>query len=56
MNINLDVNARRLQDTQHIYEVTLMIRAEARDPGTGPAAGGQGGNGVNGGAGQGEEG
>ncbi len=32
VNINLDVNARRLQENQHVYEVTLMIRAEAREP------------------------
>ena len=32
VNINLDVNARRLHDDQHVYEVTLMIRAEAREP------------------------
>ncbi len=32
VNINLDVNARKLQENQHVYEVTLMIRAEARDP------------------------
>ena len=43
VNINLDVNARRLQENQHVYEVTLMIRAEAREPAAG--AGGQGSNG-----------
>ncbi len=42
VNINLDVNARRLNEDQHVYEVTLMIRAEAREPG---AAGQTGGNG-----------
>ncbi len=42
VNINLDVNARRLQEDQHVYEVTLMIRAEAREP---VATGSQGGNG-----------
>jgi preprotein translocase subunit SecB len=31
VNINLDVNARRIQENQHVYEVTLMIRAEARE-------------------------
>lgn len=31
VNINLDVQARRLQDGQEIYEVTLQIRAEAID-------------------------
>jgi preprotein translocase subunit SecB len=55
VNINLDVNARRIQENQHVYEVTLMIRAEAREVAPGqPAAGqpnvaqsgnGQGGNG-----------
>ncbi len=45
VNINLDVNARRLQDNQHVYEVTLLIRAEARDPGPG-AAGASSGNGA----------
>ncbi len=29
VNINLDVQARRLQEGQEIYEVTLQIRAEA---------------------------
>ncbi|MDT7952202.1 MAG: protein-export chaperone SecB, partial [Acetobacteraceae bacterium] len=29
VNINLDVQARRLQDGQDIFEVTLQIRAEA---------------------------
>ncbi len=43
VNINLDVNARRLQDNQHVYEVTLLIRAEAREP----VAAGQAGNGQN---------
>jgi preprotein translocase subunit SecB len=39
VNINLDVQVRRLQDTAHIYEVTLAVRAEAHDP----AAAGQNG-------------
>ena len=39
VNINLDVNARRIQDGEHVYEVTLMIRAEAREPAPTPAAG-----------------
>jgi preprotein translocase subunit SecB len=38
VNINLDVNARRINEGQHVYEVTLLIRAEAREP----AAGGNG--------------
>ncbi len=40
VNINLDVNARKLQENQHVYEVTLMIRAEARDPGATANGGG----------------
>ena len=32
VNINLDVNARRLQDGQDVFEVTLQIKAEAKDP------------------------
>jgi len=58
VNINLDVNARRIQENQHVYEVTLMIRAEAREAAPGqPGAGqtniaqsgnGQGGNGQGG--------
>jgi preprotein translocase subunit SecB len=31
VNINLDVQARRVQEGQHIYEVSLMIRAEAQE-------------------------
>ncbi len=35
VNINLDVQARRVQEGQHVYEVSLMIRAEAHEaPGT----------------------
>ena len=30
--INLDVNARRLQDGEDVFEVTLQIKAEATDP------------------------
>ena len=37
VNINLDVNARRIQENQHVYEVTLMIRAEAREAAPGQA-------------------
>ena len=40
VNINLDVGARRLDDTQHQYEVSLVIRAEAHE-GT-PATNGAG--------------
>ena len=32
VNINLDVNARRLEDGQDVFEVTLQIKAEAKDP------------------------
>ena len=35
VNINLDVNARRIQDGQDVFEVTLQIKAEATEP---PAA------------------
>jgi preprotein translocase subunit SecB len=31
VNINLDVQARRVQEGQHVYEVSLMIRAEAQE-------------------------
>jgi preprotein translocase subunit SecB len=37
VDINLDVNARRIQEGQNVFEVTLAIRAEAKD-GTGDAA------------------
>ena len=40
VNINLDVQARRVQDGQNVFEVAIMIRAEAREP-----AAAQGGNG-----------
>jgi preprotein translocase subunit SecB len=45
VNINLDVNARRIQEGQNVYEVTLMIRAEAREPTPGGAPNGQATNG-----------
>ena len=32
VNINLDVQARRIQDGQDVYEVTLQIKAEATEP------------------------
>ena len=32
VNINLDVNARRLRDGEDVFEVTLQIKAEATDP------------------------
>ena len=31
VNINLDVQARRIQDGQNVFEVALVIRAEAHD-------------------------
>ncbi|MDQ2805099.1 MAG: protein-export chaperone SecB [Pseudomonadota bacterium] len=31
VNINLDVQARRLEENQNVYEVSLMIRAEAQE-------------------------
>ena len=38
VNINLDVGARRLEEAQHVYEVSLVIRAEAHE-GTAPVNG-----------------
>ena len=32
VNINLDVQARRIQDGQEVFEVTLQIKAEATEP------------------------
>lgn len=32
VNINLDVQARRIQEGQNVYEVSLMVRAEAQEP------------------------
>ena len=32
VNINLDVQARRVQEGQNVYEVSLVIRAEAHEP------------------------
>ena len=32
VNINLDVNARRIQDGQDVFEVVLQIKAEAMEP------------------------
>ncbi len=46
VSINLDVQARRLQENQDVFEVTLLVRAEAQE-GQNPAAAGQGGNGQN---------
>ncbi len=43
VNINLDVQARRIQDGQDVFEVTLQIKAEATEPG--PANGAANGNG-----------
>jgi len=33
VNINLDVQARRIQDGQNVFEVAIVIRAEAHDTG-----------------------
>jgi preprotein translocase subunit SecB len=44
VNINLDVQARRIQQDQNVFEVTLMIRAEAHENPAATAAT-QGGNG-----------
>ncbi len=45
VNINLDVQARRIQDGQDVFEVTLQIKAEATEaqpqPSNGQAVGGQ---------------
>jgi preprotein translocase subunit SecB len=41
VNINLDVQARRVQDGQNVFEVAIVIRAEAHDasaPANGQAA------------------
>jgi preprotein translocase subunit SecB len=41
VNINLDVQARRVQDGQNVFEVAIVIRAEAHEPaaqGNGQAA------------------
>lgn len=35
VNINLDVQARRVQEGQNIFEVALMVRAEAHDSASG---------------------
>ena len=40
VNINLDVQARRVQEGQSVFEVSLMIRAEAHEA-RGPAGNGQ---------------
>lgn len=42
VNINLDVNVRRLQDDAHVYEVTLTTRAEATHPAPAEANNGSG--------------
>jgi preprotein translocase subunit SecB len=41
VNINLDVQARRLHDDQGIYEVSLIIKADAHDPSQAQPANGQ---------------
>ena len=40
VNINLDVQARRIEEAANLFEVMLVIRAEAQEP-----TGAQGGNG-----------
>ena len=51
VNINLDVQARRLEEGPNLFEVMLVIRAEAQEPaatngaGNGQGSNGQGGNG-----------
>ena len=39
VNINLDVQARRVQEGQNVYEVSLMIRAEAQEAPSGQGNG-----------------
>ncbi|HEY8287670.1 MAG TPA: protein-export chaperone SecB [Acetobacteraceae bacterium] len=39
VNINLDVQARRVQEGQSVFEVAIMIRAEAHDASPAPASG-----------------
>jgi len=48
--INMDVQARRLQEGQPVFEVALLVRAEATLPpgGNGPGGNGPGGNGQGG--------
>jgi preprotein translocase subunit SecB len=36
VSINLDVQARRVQEGQNVFEVAIMIRAEAHDTGAAP--------------------
>ena len=47
VSINLDVQARRLQENQNVFEVTLLVRAEAQE-GPGGGGGTNGGPGANG--------
>ena len=42
VNINLDVQARRIQDGQPVFEVSLVIRAEAHDATGAAPSNGQG--------------
>ena len=42
VDINLDVQVRRIQDGQSVFEVTLAIRAEAHDTGTNGNGSGEG--------------
>jgi preprotein translocase subunit SecB len=41
VNINLDVQVRRIQEGQDVFEVTLAVRAEATEPVASPPANGQ---------------
>ena len=41
VNINLDVQARRVQEGQNVYEVSIVIRAEAHEAAATPAGNGQ---------------
>ena len=43
VNINLDVQARRLNEGQDVFEVTLQIKAEALEPPAATNGGGTGG-------------
>ena len=46
VDINLDVQVRRIQEGQSVFEVTLAIKAEAHDTGTGTGNGTGAGNGA----------
>ena len=48
VNINLDVQARRIEEGQNLFEVSLVIRAEAQEPATAAANGAGNGQGAKG--------